>query len=255
MILASTHRPAVWSRGSVTARLTVSVGMMALALLSAFSQQKAKPPTPLNGIPVSMPWSQCPNGHTSLKKVPIIYGLLAFENEEARAKWEKGVENFEHVAGGCCVEPGSPKYRLTCTTCRFSYHQYGSPGSWILSSEQTNLFPKPLGSLLLNFPMSEKSHLKGTTYYTQAYNDRSALSYESVSFQTTEPASEKVAEISEWLKQKGIETSFISVTNKDIAEEPFRESFEWRAQKPSLSINLYHDLFNKTSQIHATFQY
>ncbi len=56
----------------------------------------------------------CPNGHTTIKKIQIIYGHV-FMDEEL----EKKIEQRDVELGGCITYENSPNYRLYCKTCNF----------------------------------------------------------------------------------------------------------------------------------------
>jgi hypothetical protein len=90
---------------------------------------------------------RCPDEHTTLKDVPISYGLSTMERKEL----ERRVNNLEFVLGGCEVEPDSPRVRPTCTTCRFGYD--GRSKTWSRSSQDIRTFKRPFSSLLTSFPV------------------------------------------------------------------------------------------------------
>ncbi|MFC2027188.1 hypothetical protein ACFLU3_00740 [Chloroflexota bacterium] len=56
--------------------------------------------------------TSCPNGHSTIKYVPIVRGL--FEMTPERIEEEK---NYEVYYGGCLVVSDEPDYMIVCTTC------------------------------------------------------------------------------------------------------------------------------------------
>jgi hypothetical protein len=54
---------------------------------------------------------RCPNGHTTIKSVPMVYGLIPMTPETQRK-----AANYEAAYGGCVVDSRG-KYKFVCTTC------------------------------------------------------------------------------------------------------------------------------------------
>lgn len=72
--------------------------------------------------PKSEPERRCPLGHTTIKLVPIVYGMI-FMTPERRAQEER----YEVAYGGCKV--GSKgEHKITCTTC--GAHTYVGDFPW-----------------------------------------------------------------------------------------------------------------------------
>ncbi|MCP3681862.1 MAG: response regulator [bacterium] len=65
----------------------------------------------------------CPNGHTTIKCVPITYGLVEMTPELIEAE-----KNYEIAFGGCEVWPNSPRFRIVCTTCEA--YTYEGDSNW-----------------------------------------------------------------------------------------------------------------------------
>jgi hypothetical protein len=65
---------------------------------------------------------RCPLGHTTVKLVPIVYGMIAM-TPERRAQ----VDRYEVAFGGCDV--GSMgEHKIVCTTC--GTHTYAGSFPW-----------------------------------------------------------------------------------------------------------------------------
>lgn len=87
--------------------------------------------------PVAADVRVCPDGHTTLKDVPVRYGLLR-DTEAGR----KAIENLEFTPGGCSYVPGFSKTsQVVCTTCRLWY--WGNE-TWYGSSTSLKGFARPL---------------------------------------------------------------------------------------------------------------
>src|SRR5438034_4420628 len=94
---------------------------------------------------------QCPDGHTTLKDVPISYGV---PGASTRAEWKKlqrQIDNLEFVLGGCEVGEYPPMVRPMCTTCRFGYNS--RTGTWSRASHDIHSFKRPFSELLTSFPV------------------------------------------------------------------------------------------------------
>ena len=65
---------------------------------------------------------RCPNGHTTIKLVPIVYGMI-----EKTPETLKREENYQVAYGGCCVGKYG-KYKIVCTTC--GCHTYEGDSPW-----------------------------------------------------------------------------------------------------------------------------
>src|SRR5437016_3670417 len=94
---------------------------------------------------------QCPDGHTTLKDVPISYGVPGASTRAERKKLQRQIDNLEFLLGGCEVDQDSPMVRPTCTTCRFGYNS--RTGTWSRASHDIHSFRRPFSELLNSFPM------------------------------------------------------------------------------------------------------
>src|SRR4051812_6387330 len=72
-------------------------------------RQSVQEPAP--ATPLAADLKQCPFGHSTLKDVPILYGLVLPTPE-----LEKKEQNLEVCGGGYSV--GEEKRRFICATCR-----------------------------------------------------------------------------------------------------------------------------------------
>ena len=206
--------------------------------------------------PTAKSLKKCPSGHTTLKDVPIVYGLPPWEGPAAE-KWRKAVENLECVSGGCVSSSDSPKHEVICTTCRFAHSILltTSPedGSWTRNAADQKSFPKPFSALVTSFPVPTKSELKEPVSYTQSLSDRLELRYEGVGYRTSKSADEIKTEVDKWLKEHNIKCSFSSKTHTSTLNGAVREITTWKTDELSVSIDMHYEHSDKTSWIHATF--
>jgi hypothetical protein len=81
---------------------------------------------------------RCPNGHATIKAVPIVYGLIEMTPE--RIEKEK---NYNVAYGGCVVDSRG-KQKFVCTTCGCSTYEKVGPtadGKPIWYDKQTKVIP------------------------------------------------------------------------------------------------------------------
>ena len=63
----------------------------------------------------------CPNGHTTFKKIRIIYGHVSMSEE-----LERKIEQGDVELGGCFYSEDFPDYRLYCKTCNLQQMHFSS---------------------------------------------------------------------------------------------------------------------------------
>ena len=206
--------------------------------------------------PTAKTLKQCPSGHTTLKDVPVAYGLPPLDGPEAE-EWRKGIENLEFVAGGCIVSDDSPKHEVICTTCRFAHSIFStrSPenGSWTRTSRDAKSFPKPMSDLVKSFPVPPKEQQKEPVSYTQSLSNSMEVQYDGVGYRTTEPAGEIKTEVDKWLKEHNIKCSVSSHTHTSTLNGAVRDILMWETDELFVTIDLQNEHSDKTSWVHATF--
>jgi len=208
------------------------------------------------GEPTAKSLKKCPSGHTTLKNVPIAYGLPPWEGPAAK-KWQKAVENLEFVSGGCVSSNDSPKHEVICTTCRFAHSIFltTSPedGSWTRSSPNLGTFPTPISDLVKSFPVPAKPQLAEPVSYTQSLSDRLEVQYEGVGYRTTASPEKVRNDIDGWLKANNIKCTFTSRTHTSTLDGAKRDMSDWKTEELSVSIIMHHEHSDKASSINATF--
>src|SRR5262245_24304398 len=131
--------------------------LTAACVLSAVA---AEPPTVIDlfsrkrSHPTSATLKQCPDGHTTLKDVPIVYGTPPFAGPAAK-RWQESIQKFEMWSGGCVSEPDSPKVRPTCTTCGFGYDSEFD--HWSRESADIKTFKRGFSPLVASFPKPSRA--------------------------------------------------------------------------------------------------
>ena len=154
--------------------------------------------------PTSATLKQCPDGHTTLKDVPIIYGTPPFDGPAAE-HWQRSIQKYDMWSGGCLKMPDSPTVRPTCTTCGFGYDSHF--GHWSRASADIWTFKRSFSPLVASFPKPGATHQKGAFRYTQSVSTNRVVS-QSVSFTSSEPRDSLVGRINAWFKTNGITTSY-----------------------------------------------
>lgn len=212
--------------------------------------------TGFSAEPTARSLGKCPNGHSTLKNVPIIYGLPPFEGERAQ-QWNKGFENLEFVPGGCVVSFESPSNQVICTTCRFAHSisTTNSPndGSWSRRSPDAESFPKPISSLVKSFPIPTKEQQKESVSYSQNLSDTLQVWSEGVSCRTSMPLNELKVQVNEWLKAQSIECDFSTREITSGLDGATRDILSWRTKRFWIHIDVHHEHSDKSSWISATF--
>lgn len=235
-----------------------SIPVLALALLvhPACRRHIAAPvDKPIAPEPTAESLQKCPSGHTTLKEVPISYGLPPFKGVAAE-EWEKKVENLEFVPGGCCVSDDSPTREVICTTCRFAHSisSTRSPedGSWTRISPDADSFPRPVSGLVRGFPVPNEKQLKGAVSFTQSLSDNLEIQYQSISYVTTKDSADVKAGIDQWLIDHSIKCNFSSKTHTSTLDAAVRDILQWETDHLRVSIRMHHEHSDDTSRIYAT---
>ncbi len=112
----------------------------------------------------SMGLHECPFGHTTLRDVPISYGLMVRSPEVQAA-----VDGFEMWPGGCVratINGVSEDTKVVCTTCTYAYECYMN--YWEKHSDSSLGFSMPLTSFVASFPVfgsCSDTFVSRVTYY------------------------------------------------------------------------------------------
>jgi hypothetical protein len=152
---------------------------------------------------------QCPNGHTTLKDVPIFYGLPAPEDW---TKMQRQIDNLEFVLGGCVVEDDSPTVRPTCTTCRFGYDSRSE--TWSRRSPDISSFKRPFTEQFRAFPLPPNP---GNLTYEQWVRDGRVVG-ESVRY-TMKKDSQLKRQIEAWLSNHAIKAKYTETKEPGVVRE------------------------------------
>lgn len=180
--------------------------------------------------PTASSLKQCPSGHPTLKDVPI-----------------------DPVPGGNVKSPYSPKTRVACTTCGFTYQPHDPQWSaWTRTSSDLKSFPRPFSRQVTAFPIPPAGELKNPVRYTQCLTDRLESRSGTVTYQTTRPLERVREEIQTWLEKRPIACRFHARTESPVAGRPALEVLEWD-NLGYVSIEVRHDPADQLSTVRATF--
>lgn len=237
----------------------LSAGMhcvvMAAALVSGCNgNTEPKVITPL-AFPASSPRSRdaalsqikvCPDGHATLKNVPISYGLPSFAPEQVKLR-EAALLRLEYWPGGCVVGPDSPTHRVTCTTCGLGCD--GRPDSWSGYARSLSHFKRPFSPLMASFPVPATNVLVASPTFYQAFTSNRVV-FESVSYQTTEPYADVSERVDAWFATQKLKPMRRSSTNQHAQSGPPRQAVGWKEMNVNADLNLSQD--GRVSSISVT---
>src|SRR5258705_2140025 len=160
---------------------------------------------------------QCPDGHTTLKDVPISYGLPATSTRAEWKKCERQLDNLEFVLGGCVLDDDSPRVRQTCTMCRFGYNS--RTGTWSRTSRDIHSFKRPFSELLTSFPVP--AHRRKVEYKQGVKSDK--IVFEEIVYAASKDHPELKTRIDRWFAQHGITATYSQPDEGD------RKVRQWKA--------------------------
>lgn len=165
---------------------------------------------------------RCPDGHATLKDVPIVYGLMDMDSKAL----DRHIKNLDFALGGCNVSPESPRVRPTCTTCGFAFD--ATSHIWGRRSPDRGSFRRPFSSLATSFP--KLTHPKSIEYEQWVRGDRVVA--EEIVYTASGDHPELKAKIDQWFAAHDIRATY-KETNAPPEAEPYALR-EWKA--PGVSI-------------------
>lgn len=189
-------------------------------------------------------FAACPAGHTKLKDVPILYGLvgpLIKKPEEYNAEdkeLDRKRKNGEVVFGGDYEEPGYARSRVTCAVCGFYYDQHGRElppehSEWSRSAGDMKGFTLPFSKLLLSLPVL--TPVPGTLKYSQSVPaDGKTLFEENVEYHVVLPEQEVVDKIRAWMKSHHL-------NSKELLPEEAPTSYEYHGDENGIWMRVEKD--------------
>ena len=184
----------------------------------------------------------CPDGHKTLKNVPILYGTPSPEPKHQKAR-ETAVERFAYRPGGCEVGSDSATNRVTCTTSGLGFDS--ELDSWSGYRQAPTQFSRPFTAPILSFPIPATNSLfSGTTYYQSLRKGR--VQNESLSYTSTDPASDLIKRVDDWFRSRGV--SATKHVRGNTTGGPTTELVQWREGTLSVLLNQFGP--DKTTAIH-----
>ncbi|MBN1670617.1 MAG: hypothetical protein JXR37_06270 [Kiritimatiellae bacterium] len=141
----------------------------------------------------SVDFSACPNHHTNLRDVPILYGEIDSEGAE------QDYGRFGYVCGGSPLSIHSPTSTVRCATCGFVYQQ--EHDAWARVAEDAASFAIPFPSILAEFlPFM---NLTNSAQYEQEFRDGRQI-YAAAYFYDIQHVDEAKAKILQFIAKKGL---------------------------------------------------
>lgn len=173
----------------------------------------------------------CPDGHKTLKNVPISYGTPSFAPEHRKAR-EEAIARLEYWPGGCVVSPDSPTNRVTCTTCGLGLN--AEYGSWNAYRQSPSQFSRPFSAPILSFPIPGTNSLFSGPKYHQTIG-KGGVQHESLDYTSREQKAEIVKRVDDWFRKQGLNPSKHVQSNR--VSGPTTELVEWEVEKLTVQLN------------------
>jgi hypothetical protein len=170
-----------------------------------------------------------PNGHKTLKDVPILYGLPPFRGPEAK-KFREDIQAGKFVSGSDVLDSGSPRIQVTCTTCGFAHTQYSSDfGTSSRDAEDSKSFKTPFTDLVSTFPIPPPKQLRGQITYRQSMDDKLRVFAEMVHYSSAESLDAVRAKVIAWLKRRQLNLTMTTAHHKasETLDGNSRDVIQW----------------------------
>lgn len=174
----------------------------------------------------------CPDGHTTLKNVPIVYGLL-----KSDAKTEAALARQDFWPGGCVVSPDSPTNRVVCTTCGFGYDSRFGEWHGFAEFQSPRQSKRPFSTLMASFPVPSTNQSVDSPRFLQSFTTNGVTS-ESVSYSTSEPFEEVAQKVDSWFKAQKLKPMRHSGTNQGDQVWLSRQTVKWKEMNVNAVLNL-----------------
>jgi hypothetical protein len=189
---------------AVIALFLLAGGIRGIAADGGVSQRRYK---------VASDFKTCPDGHTALRDVPILYGLVgplyrkpADYTDEDRKLLER-VRKGEIVFGGDGLPAADrPPFRIVCRQCSFEYTPFlpldpnSQWNAWNKGGKKVSDFKIPFSKTLLSFPLVEP--VAGSVGYSQSLDSEGrVLKCEGVSYYTVLKINSVLQVVQKWLDQ------------------------------------------------------
>lgn len=200
---------------------------------SEFQSKSDLPRTPRN-ITASQV-KVCPEGHTTLKDVPIVYGLLTSDT-----KTKAALARQDFWPGGCVVTPDSPTNRVVCTTCGFGYNSRSGDWHGFAEFESPTQSKRPFSTLTASFPVPSTNQLVESPRFQQSFTT-SGVTSESVWYSTSEPFEEVAQKVDSWFKEQKLKPMRHSSTNQGDQVGPPRQAVRWKEMNVDGYLSLSQD--------------
>ncbi len=157
----------------------------------------------------------CPEGHTTLKDIPILYGAFPLltkkpadwnEDDKALAKRR---DAKEILIGGEVDEARDPRFQTQCLTCGFRYEIMLVPdlgANWIKDGHKFDDFTIPFSQLARSLPFGAEPEADLTTEVTK--EGKVVTETVAVTIGANEKA-DMVAKIGKWIDEHGFKNDLL----------------------------------------------
>lgn len=220
------HKPTTASFSLVACSALVAVSVVAC------NEKHNAATTPSRPSLVASQVKVCPDGHTTLRNVPIVYGLLIPD-----AKVKAALARQDFWPGGCVITPDSPTNRVVCTTCGFGYDSRFRDWHGFAEFQSPSQFKRPFSTLMASFPVPSTNQLVESPRFHQSFTTNGVTS-ESVLYSTSEPFEEVAQRIDSWFKAQKLKPMRHSGTNHGAQAWLPRQTVKWK----EMNVNAVLDL-------------
>lgn len=195
----------------------------------------------------------CPDGHTTLIDIPIIYGANAVLNKNS-SDWDDEDKSLakrrnagEIILSGEPNEALDPRFRPTCQTCGYQYNVISvsyNDGNWFKKGRVFSDFTTPFSPVALSLPFAG---MRGTDISVELTRKGQVVSE---SIEITIPVSTKnelLAKIEKWIDDQRFNRSLLHVETPPcprLDEQPLENN------RARFFIDVHTDPAKETTRLH-----
>ena len=161
----------------------------------------------------------CPDGHTNLKDIPILYGTFPLLTKKP-AEWNdedkaiaKRRDAKEIILGGEPDRADDPRFQSTCLTCGYQYKMLAAPdlgANWVKDGHKFSDFTTAFSPVTSSLPFAKLPDAD----ITVKVGKQGRVISESI--EVTVPADKKsewVAKIEKWIDENHFQRSLLHIEN------------------------------------------
>jgi hypothetical protein len=193
----------------------------------------------------------CPDGHTTLRDIPILYGTFPVLTKN-KSEWNdedkalaKRRDLGEVSLGGEADSAEDPRFQASCLTCRYQYKLLSVryTGDWIKSGHIFTDFTTPFSHITLSLPFVGMENAD----ISVKVNDEGHVVSESID--VVIPANKKdewVTKINKWIDENKFQHSLLHIENPPL---PRLDEQNVEDDKARFYIEVHTDTSKETSHI------